>query len=197
MEAQLALKLKTWGGRRKGAGRKPNGDKAGVSHLRRPKVSRHTPLHVTLRLCSGLPNLRSGALSKVVFAALAAGKLQDGFALVHYSIQSNHLHLLIEAGSSKALGRGMKALGTRLGRAINRCRGEKGKVFADRYHVHVLRTPREVRHALSYVLCNFRKHGSAGKQVAFDACSSTRTASDTRRSRVANARAQASTQLDF
>lgn len=172
MTGQLELKLKTWGGARKGAGRKPSGSKAGVSHLRRPKVTRHTPVHVTLRLSAGLPNLRRAALTAVVVAALAAGKEVPGFALVHYSIQSNHLHLLVEADSSTALARGMKALSIRVARAINRWRGEKGKVFADRYHVHVLATPREVRHALVYVLNNFRKHGVAKAKQRHDVCSS-------------------------
>jgi hypothetical protein len=89
MATQLSLNLKTWGGRRKGAGRKPNGDQAGVSHLRRPRVTRHTPVHVTMRMAAGLPNLRTSTVRKVVLAALAAGKLQDGFGLVQYSIQSN------------------------------------------------------------------------------------------------------------
>jgi REP element-mobilizing transposase RayT len=135
-------------------------------------VTKHTPVHVTVRVAEGLPNLRTAEVRKVVLAALAAGKLSDGFGLVQYSIQSNHLHLLIEAASSPALARGMKALNTRLARAINRWRGAKGKVFVDRYHVHVLTTPREVRHALAYVLCNFRKHARAVSKVALDPCSS-------------------------
>jgi hypothetical protein len=31
-------------------------------------------------------------------------------------------------------------------------------VLADRYHLRILRTPREVRNALTYVLLNARKH---------------------------------------
>ena len=172
MARQLSLNLKTWGGSRKGAGRKPNGAKAGVSHLRRPKVTRHTPVHVTLRLGAGLPNLRRGELTKVVVAALAAGKKAPGFALVHYSLQSNHLHLMIEADSSATLARGMKSLSIRVARAINRWRGDKGKVFADRYHVHVLATPRETRLSLAYLLNNFRKHNVADSKTPLDPCSS-------------------------
>jgi REP element-mobilizing transposase RayT len=172
MNRQLALPLKTWGGRREGAGRKPNGDKAGVSHLVRPKVTRHSPVHVTLRLCAGLPSLRRGEYAVAVKAALGAGKQSVGFLLVHYSIQSNHLHLIIEAASNAALSRGMKALSVRVARAVNRARGSKGRVFADRYHAHVLQTPREVRHAIVYVLNNFRKHSVAKANEPFDPCSS-------------------------
>jgi hypothetical protein len=38
--------------------------------------------------------------------------------------------------------------------------GSFGKLFADRYHARVLRTPREVRNALVYVINNARKHGA-------------------------------------
>lgn len=172
MRRQLELPLKTWGGRRKGAGRKPNGDRAGVAHLVRPKVTRHSPVHVTLRLCVGLPSLRRGGLPSAVKAALAAGKQSAGFALVHFSVQSNHLHLIVEAAGNAALSRGMKAVSVRVARAVNRACGRKGRVFADRYHAHVLQTPREVRHAIVYVLNNFRKHGVAKANESFDSCSS-------------------------
>ncbi len=172
MDRQLALPLKTWGGRRKGAGRKPAGLKAGVPHLKRPKVTRHSPVHVTLRLSAHVPNLRRGEYPSLVKRAIGAGKQGPGFGLVHYSIQANHLHLLIEAKDNVALARGMKALSVRVARAINRARRVKGRVFADRYHAHVLMSPREVRHALVYVLNNFRKHGAAKTGERYDTCSS-------------------------
>src|SRR5688500_8148479 len=107
---QLALPLKTWGGARKGAGRKPSGPKAGVSHRSRPVVTRHTPAHVTLRLAAGLPNIRRGNYPAVVTDALARSRTgaANKFRLVHYSLQSNHLHLIVEAESSDALAHGMK-----------------------------------------------------------------------------------------
>jgi hypothetical protein len=81
----------------------------------------------------------------------------------------------VKANDEKALARGMEGLLVRLARVINRLFGRKGRVFADRYHVHVLRTPRQVRHALVYVLHNARKHGGrrGGRHVyAIDPCSS-------------------------
>jgi REP element-mobilizing transposase RayT len=89
------------------------------------------------------------------------------FRLVHYSIQANHAHLIVEADGPNALGRGMKALGARLARAANRVFDRSGPVLADRYHVRVLRTPREVRNALAYVLLNARRHASkAGRKLS-------------------------------
>jgi REP element-mobilizing transposase RayT len=135
-------------------------------------VTRHNPVHVTLRLCAGLPSLRRGECAAAVKAALGAGKQGPGFSLVHYSIQSNHLHLIVEAAGNAGLSRGMKALSVRVARAVNRAHGSKGRVFADRYHAHVLQTPHEVRHALIYVLNNLRKHGAAQANESFDTCSS-------------------------
>src|SRR5687767_7131245 len=93
--------------------------------------------------------------------SFAASFERNDFRLCHYSIQGNHAHLIVEADNEDALGRGMKALGARLARTVNRIFGRCGTVLADRYHLHVLRTPREVRNAIAYVLLNARKHSAA------------------------------------
>ncbi len=80
------------------------------------------------------------------------------FRVVHYSLQRDHVHLLVEAAGKDALGRGMKSIGARLARAVNRAFGRSGPVLDGRYHMRILRTPREVRNALAYVLLNTRKH---------------------------------------
>ena len=49
-------------------------------------------------------------------------------------------------------------------------------MFAERYHAHILRTPREVRNALGYVLHNARHHATGfGQRMPrgwVDPCSS-------------------------
>ena len=92
------------------------------------------------------------------------------FRTVHFTVQSNHLHFLIEAEGRKQIARGMQGLGIRLAKAINRALGRKGRVWNDRYHARALRTPREVRNALIYVLANRNKHG--GHVRGIDAYSS-------------------------
>jgi len=89
---------------------------------------------------------------------------------VHFSVQSDHLHLIVEAADKEAMSRGVWGLAVRLARAVNRALGRRGSVWGDRYHVRALRTPREVRSALVCVLQNFRKHlrGVTG----LDPCSS-------------------------
>ncbi len=96
------------------------------------------------------------------FTALArafwGGADRFGFRLVHYSVQGNHLHLLVEARDERALSRGMNGLGVRIARGLNRVMRRRGKVLDDRYHGHILRTPTEVRHARGYLLQNARRH---------------------------------------
>ncbi|HSU41126.1 MAG TPA: transposase [Polyangiaceae bacterium] len=120
-------------------------------------MTRHVPLHVTLGLVPGLPSLRGKAAFRVVREALAAAR-RGGVRVIHYSIQSNHVHLLVEAESAQGLARGMQALSIRLAKQLNRSFERKGRVFADRFHARALKTPLEVRRALAYVLNNFRRH---------------------------------------
>jgi len=158
---QIEFSFRTWGGARTGAGRPPRGERAGVSHLRRPVLSRLHPVHVTLRVVSGLPSLREPAAFAAVRRALAAGRARFGFRLVHFSVQSDHLHLLAEAEGRGALARGMQGLSIRVAKAVNRTFSRRGRVFGDRYHARALKTPREARNALVYVLMNARKHARA------------------------------------
>lgn len=158
---QLSLKLPRrhgHGGRRRGAGRKPAGERPGVSHHGRPEVGPRFPIHVTLRALEHVWNLRSRRSFRVVERALSAVLRWREFRVVHFSVQGNHLHLLVEAEDSRALAEGMQGLTVRLARGLNRKMGRRGRVFADRYHAHVLRTPSEVRRALGYVLLNARSH---------------------------------------
>jgi len=153
------MTFRTWGGKRKGAGRKPNGPKAGVSHLRRPALAARFPVHVTMRMLPHVWNLRSRRSFTVIGKAVGAAAQVFGMRLCEFSVQGNHLHLVVEATDQAALGRGMKGLGVRLARGLNRMMNRRrGKVLADRYHEHILRTPSEVTRAVSYVRHNYRKH---------------------------------------
>lgn len=147
-----------WGGARAGSGRKPRGEEAGISHERRLEVDRRSPVHVTLRAREHVWNLRSRRCHAIVAAAMRGVLGRPGFRVVHFSLQGNHLHMLIEADDAVALARGMRALSVRIAMGLNRLMGRRGRVFVDRYHAHVLHTPTEVRHALAYVLGNFASH---------------------------------------
>jgi REP element-mobilizing transposase RayT len=113
---------------------------------------------VTLKVQPDVPSLRTVKVVREIERTFAKGCERGAFRLVHYSLQDDHAHLLVEAKDRHALGRGMKSLAARFSRAINRVFRRSGAVLADRYHQRVLRTPREVQRALAYVLMNHRKH---------------------------------------
>ena len=92
-----------------------------------------------------------------VRASLAAAS-KPAFRLVQFSVQADHLHLLVESSDKRSLALGLRGLAIRVARAVNRTLGRPGKVWGDRYHARALEKPREVRNALVYVLMNFRKH---------------------------------------
>jgi hypothetical protein len=163
---QLELDRVRHGGRRPGAGRKP-GPNPRIRHRSRERFAGRFPCHVTLRVREDIPSLRTVRLVKELEHSFSVGCERGEFRLAHYALQGNHAHLVVEAKDRDALGRGMKALGARLARAVNRVFGRSGPVLADRYHVRVLRTPREVRNAIAYVLLNARRHAAwAGRTLS-------------------------------
>ena len=166
VQGELQFERPSWGGRRKGAGRKKSPD-SGTPHLRREEVDWNAPVHVTMRVRDGLPNLRDDESFFVIVACFEAAQ-RECFRIVHFSVQGNHMHLLVEAESAKALSSGMSGLATRIARRLNRQWDRKGSVFADRYHTHVLRTPSEVRNALEYIFKNREKHLGAERELGID-----------------------------
>ena len=168
---QLTLPApRTWGGRRRGAGRKlAPGRRAGVPHRARPPHVGAHPVHVTLRAVAALRCLRSGRVFPAVRSALTASSRPD-FRIIEFSVQTDHVHLIAEAQHARALSSGVRGLAIRLARSVNRALGRRGRVWGDRYHARALTTPRAVRHALVYVLMNFRKHRWVGTEI--DPCSS-------------------------
>jgi len=149
-----------WGGRRERAGRRPRSGGRGVTHGARPDFSGREPAMITWKLVEGIPSLRRRRAVRALREVIRAVRERRGFRVVHYSIQGDHLHLVVEADGRAALSNGLNALGARLARRVSRIFARRGRVFRERYCMRVLRSPREVRHALAYVLNNARKHGA-------------------------------------
>jgi REP element-mobilizing transposase RayT len=166
---QLEFRIRSWGGRRRGAGRPSRSGRRSVPHVRRDRHDARCPAHVTLRVADGLPSLRRGAALAAVQKALAMSS-RETFRLVHFSVQRDHVHLLVEANDTQALARGCQGLAIRVAKAVNRVLGRAGAVWADRYHARMLSTPRVVRHCLVYILQNWRKHVPGARGI--DPCSS-------------------------
>ena len=159
-KAQRELPLKpTHGGFRPGAGRKPRDPRRpSQPHEHRPYLSARTPVHVTIRIARGVSSLRTRAMYRAIRWATLTTARRENFRIVHVSIQRTHLHLVVEAHDRLALARGMQGFQISAARHLNRAHARRGTVFPDRYHAHQLRTPSEVRHAVSYVLNNWRRH---------------------------------------
>jgi REP element-mobilizing transposase RayT len=167
VHVQQALALpepKKWGGKREGAGRPPKGKRSSERHKTRPRVLGSQPVHVICRVARDVGSLRKNYMFAALrWATIAVAKHED-FRIVHFSIQGTHLHLIVEAENRTALSKGMKALlisgAKQIHAAIYERTGtrRKGKVFTDRFHMRILKTPREVRNAIAYVLNNWRHH---------------------------------------
>jgi REP element-mobilizing transposase RayT len=119
-----------------------------------------------------VPSLRSEQAFPAVQEAIRLANRAE-FRVVEFSAQDDHVHLIVEAQDARALSSGARGLSIRLARAINNACRRRGPVWGDRYHTHALKTPRETRHAMVYVLMNFRKHHPQDRRP-FDPCSSAR-----------------------
>ena len=175
---QVEFVFHTHGGKRAGAGRKRTHSAGRVVHRPRPALASRHPVHVTLRVKEHVWNLRARRCFRHIaaaFRATTAAREQRGFRLNEYSVQGNHLHLIVEAADAVRLARGLQSLEIRIAKNVNRVMGARGAVFAERYHAHILRTPAEVRNALVYVRGNFAVHAQRRGDPApshTDACSS-------------------------
>lgn len=166
--------MRTRGGPRLGSGRKRVDPTArpNVAHRVRPVHVGERPVHVTMRRAKGLPGFRADRSRSVIEQAIRDSQRHD-FRIAHYSIQADHLHLLIEAEDPEALSRGMRSLSVRIAMRLNRrvLGRTRGRVWGDRYHRRDLAGPRAVRNALVYLFANHLKHGEYDVGLV-DPCSS-------------------------
>jgi REP element-mobilizing transposase RayT len=166
---QQALEFRTWGGKRAGAGRKAvprPGERPHRWVRKRPALTAREPVHVVLRVTREVGRLRRRSAYHAVRKAMLVAADKGVIRLVHVSIQQNHIHLLVEAADERDLARGMQGFeisaARRLNAAVARDRGRskprRGSVFVRRYHAEIIDSPRRARHALAYVLNNWRRH---------------------------------------
>jgi putative transposase len=159
---QLDIEFSEWGGRRDGAGRPRGRGRRNAEHRGRERHSRYRPVHVTMRAREGLPPLREPVIAREVMKRIreanASKKLEGVFRVVHFSVQDDHVHLIIEARDAGALSRGAQGLAIRIARRVNALLGIRGQFWGDRFHSRELASPRVVRSTIVYVLEN-RKSG--------------------------------------
>jgi REP element-mobilizing transposase RayT len=146
-----------------------------VPHRRRERFKRK-PVHVTLRARDGLPSLRRSRARRAIVHILTLACAAPGFRVTDWSIQHEHLHLICEGRTERELARNLQGLSSRIAKRLNGLFRRRGSLWRERYHARVLHTPREVRHALVYVVHNGKHHpitprGSIPRD-ALDPCSS-------------------------
>jgi len=160
------------GGKRTGAGRPTNRERPSERHERREAFKASEPVHVVIRAVAAVGALRGFVTYYALRTAMVTTFKRTDFRIVHISIQREHVHLIIEAASRLALARGMQAFEISAAKHLNASisqrtgKARRGAVFPDRYHVEILRSPRQTRRAVAYVVNNWRHHGESQLQLA-------------------------------
>src|SRR5262249_46155825 len=115
-------------------------------------------VHVTVRMAQHVWNLRSRRSLNVLTTALYRGADRFGMKVVQASVQGNHCHLLVEADRTASLTRGMKGLGVRIAKGLNRLMGRRAQPPAPPSPAHTPNPPREARTPAPYIRHNPRHH---------------------------------------
>ena len=91
-------------------------------------------MHVTVRAARGL-SLRRLRIAEVILRRLREVATAARFAarrrtfrVAQFSVQDDHLHLIVEASSARALSRGLQGLLGQLARRVNRRLGRRGAI---------------------------------------------------------------------
>lgn len=129
-------------------------------------------MHVVLRVAKEVGNLRRKDVWLAMCKATERVGGVDEFRIVHMSVQSTHVHMLVEAADERALSWHMQRFQISAARLINATvrdgdgKRRRGMVFTDRFHASIITSPKQARHVIGYVLSNFRKHHEDRSGVA-------------------------------
>ncbi len=158
MQTKMKLNGRGWGGLREKSGRQRIRSK-GVAHSSREKVTSRTPVHVNFKYKIAIRNKET---LKLLRKSIQNAR-KHGLKVLHYSFQHNHIHLILEAETNSILTKGMRSLTITFAKGVH-----KGRIQIERYHLHVLKSLREVKHAVHYVLFNQQKHEKGTYSVIND-----------------------------
>jgi REP element-mobilizing transposase RayT len=148
----------------RGAGRPAIRD-IGIRHTERPIITRPSSLHLTVKIKSNKANIKNKSVLRILKRAIMNARRQ-GLRVVHYSLEYDHVHLLVEVGNNQTLGKGMQSFGVTIAKAINRLRLVKGEVYKHRYHFRKIRSTRELKNVMSYIFNNGVKHKTSNSIVS-------------------------------
>ncbi len=149
MRKQIELNLDKGklGGRRKGAGRKRTIAR-GVDHKKREIITSSQPVHINIKM-----NIPVKSETGLLALEKSIANSRRYFHILHYSLQWNHIHLIIEAADNKALFSGMRSFTNTFVKVMG-----KGSIQKERYHLHPLKSMKETKNAFRYVIFNEVHH---------------------------------------
>ena len=147
----------------KGAGR-PRVHDPGIAHRSRPFLERASSLHLTIKVKAIKAEMKNKAVLSMLKRAILNAR-KKGLKIIHYSLEFDHVHLLVEADDNAELAIGMQSFGVTLSKAINRMRKMKGAVYKHRYHFRQISSSRELKYVMKYIFSNGVKHGTAHTMI--------------------------------
>lgn len=143
---------------------RPKKHDAGIRHTSRPLLRRPSSLHLTVKIKKNKADIKTKVVLSILKRAIMNAR-KRGLRVVHYSLEYDHVHLLIEADNNRVLGKGMQAFGVTLAKAINRMRRLKGEVYKHRYHFRQITNARDLKNVMKYIFNNGLKHKTAKSVV--------------------------------
>lgn len=146
------------------AGRPPKTD-PGIRHTRRPLLKKPSSLHLTIKIEKQKSHLKNKTILAILKRAILNARKQQ-LRVIHFTLEHDHVHLLIEAENNRVLGKGMQAFGVTLSKAINRLKKLTGQVYKHRYHFRKITSSRQLKNVMSYIFRNGMKHGTSKNLIS-------------------------------
>jgi len=140
----------------KGAGRPARND-PGIRHTKRPHLKRPSSLHLTVKIKKNKAEIKNKSVLAILKRSILNARKQ-GLRVIHYSLEYDHVHLLIEADNNLILGKGMQAFGVTFSKAINRLKKLAGEVYKHRYHFRRISSCSELKNVMNYIFNNGLRH---------------------------------------
>lgn len=135
-----------------------------IRHIERPKFKKARSLHLTIKVRENKADIKSKRLLKSLHHAIKRARLMK-LRVIHYTLEYNHVHILVEADNHQRLHKGMQAFGISFSKAINRSKRMKGTVYKHRYHFRQICSSRELKNVLHYIFHNGIKHRRASSMI--------------------------------
>ncbi len=136
----------------------------GIRHTKRLRLKKPSSLHLTIKVRENKADIQNKRILKALHHAIKRARLK-GLKIVHYTLEYNHVHLLVESVDNKILHSGMQAFGITIAKAINKIKRVKGSVYKNRYHLRLINSARQLKNVLNYIFENGIKHRRTNSRI--------------------------------